>query len=125
MSTSEQRVPSLPFFMHFRRMEPDGNGGKRQVSEYAVTVCITPDLCDRCLRAGVAICGPRDHFSRRTGRNIALGRAHKGHGPTVPTARLVGLDDARRASLFVAAMAIRDAFRPKDAERVLEDVFGA
>ena len=83
MNTSEKTGPKMPFFVHFRRMAPDGNGGRRQVSRYAATVCIAPreggDGSE--YHAGVALCSPKDHFCRRTGRLISSGRARNGEFP--------------------------------------------
>jgi hypothetical protein len=67
-----------PYFVHLRVMEPDGNGGKKQCSDWAATVAI--NLCHEDVVAGVALCSPKDQFSRKRGREIAQGRLASGDG---------------------------------------------
>jgi len=119
---------TFPFYTHFRRMEDDGNGGKRQASKYAVTVCILESMNSDIYYVGVAVCGPHDHFCKKMGRDIARGRAESGicdileytdmgvsYNP--PVRELIS------ASRAMAQKWIREHFRERDARAIVSDVF--
>lgn len=118
-----------PFYMHFRRMEPDGNGGKRQASKYAATVCILPGgeiehLCTM-FNTGVAICSKKDQFCRKVGRDIARGRAASGRGLVleIPSSSIEPTaDELRQEAWRCVEVAVANKF--DNAVDVLKDLRG-
>ena len=132
MSINEKTGPQMPFFVHFRRMAPDGNGGRRQVSRYAATVCIAPREggSGSEYHAGVALCSPRDHFCRRTGRLISAGRARDGGFPGAVLLELEGaeqgltIDDWYEVAADCVAWWTDRMFRPDESQSICSDLFG-
>jgi len=65
-----------PYVMHVRNMEEDHQGGKVQKKgTFAGTVVFLMDEQSKTVNYGVALCNPKDHYNRKLGYQIALGRA--------------------------------------------------
>jgi hypothetical protein len=59
---------------------------------------------DRKIKFGVAICGPRDQFSRKTGRTIAEGRADK--HPTLVKERTIDIEENKEGYTELSKLGI-------------------
>jgi len=108
-----RRIEMKEFFYHLRKMDTDGNGGYRQVSDWAATVCLL--VGDDVFKPGVAVCSPKDQFNKRIGRNIAKGRAQKSE-----TIKLDELAPLRAIAQSVAREYINDSI--DNSHRVISDL---